>query len=299
MTRTTSSGLTRLLFVRHGRAVVNEAGVIGGPNSCTGLSDLGRRQTQALLARLEAHPVEVDVVLTSVLPRAIETAAILAPVLGGSVAAQDCELCELHPGEADGMTWLEWLERYDFDPRVEVERELAPGAESMITFARRARTAVDRVATEHAGRSVALVVHGGLIVAGTLHLLGFDESVLKGDRALWLEPDNTSLTEWRRDDATGRWTLLRFNDAAHLEGLAPSRWLDRLPNGVVVAGVDVAVLHRPPGGRPGGGAIVTPLGSWRAVAPPSGVPMGPSSTAPAPGDQLGRPGGQVVHRVDR
>jgi probable phosphoglycerate mutase len=140
-------------------------------------------------------------------------------VLGGLVAEQDCDLCELHPGEADGMTWLDWLERYDFDPRAEVERELAPGGESMLSFARRARDAIERVVDEHAGRSIVLVVHGGFIVASTLHFLGFDESVLQGDRALWLEPDNTSLTEWRRDDATGRWTLLRFNDAAHLEAL--------------------------------------------------------------------------------
>jgi len=211
--------VTRLLFVRHGRAVVNESGVIGGPIACTGLSDLGRRQTDALWARLERHPVPVDVVLTSILPRAIETATRLAPAFGSQVALEDCDLCELHPGEADGMTWADWYERYAFDPQVEVEREIAPGGESLVSFARRARAAIERVAEEHAGRSVALVVHGGLIVAATLHLLGFDEQVLGGDRTLWLEPENTSLTEWQRDDGTGRWTMLRFNDAAHLEGL--------------------------------------------------------------------------------
>jgi len=214
--------MTRLLFVRHGRAVVNESGIIGGPNTCTGLSDLGRRQAAALRDRLLAHPPEVDVVLTSVLPRAIETAEILAPAFGAAPpATQHCDLCELHPGEADGMEWGDWFATYGFDPRVETARELAPGGESMLSFAHRARAAVERVADEHRGRSVALVVHGGVIVAATLHLLGFDESILEIDaHSLWLEPENSSLTEWRRDDATGRWTMLRFNDAAHLEGLA-------------------------------------------------------------------------------
>ena len=212
--------VTRLLFVRHGRAVVNESGVIGGPIACTGLSDLGRRQTDALRARLERHPVAVDAVLTSILPRAIETATRLAPAFGSQVALEDCDLCELHPGDADGMTWGEWYGQYGFDPQVEVDRAIAPGGESLVSFGQRARTAVDRVAAEHAGRTVAVVVHGGVIVAATLHLLGFDEDVLKGERTLWLEPENASLTEWQRDDATGRWTMLRFNDAAHLEGLA-------------------------------------------------------------------------------
>ena len=214
-------GMTRLLFVRHGKAVVNESGMIGGPGTCTGLSDLGRRQAAALRDRLLAHPVAIDDVVTSVLPRAIETAAVLAPALGGATATEHCDLCELHPGEADGLSWGEWYEKYGFDPQVEVGREIAPGGESMLSFARRARGAVERVAAEHQGRSVALVVHGGVIVAATLHLLGFDESILEsGSRSLWLEPDNTSLTEWHRDVATGRWNLIRFNDAAHLEGIA-------------------------------------------------------------------------------
>ena len=215
------AGTTKLLFVRHGRAVVNESGIIVGPKTCSGLTELGRRQAEALRDRLIEHPRAIDAVLTSVLPRAIETAQILAPALGGSVATEHCDLCELHPGEADGLSWGEWFTQYGFDPRVEVRRELAPGGESLVSFAHRARTAVERVADEHAGTSVALVVHGGVIVAATLHLLGFDEDVLDSpERALWLEPENSSLTEWHRDDASGRWTMIRFNDAAHLEGLA-------------------------------------------------------------------------------
>ena len=54
-----------------------------------------------------------DVLYASVLPRAIETARLLAPALagrdadGGDRAAlepvNECGLCELHPGEADGL----------------------------------------------------------------------------------------------------------------------------------------------------------------------------------------------------
>ena len=30
------------------------------------------------------------------------------------------------------------------------------------------------------------------------------------------QAENTSLTEWRRDDGADRWTLVRYNDFSHL-----------------------------------------------------------------------------------
>jgi probable phosphoglycerate mutase len=209
---------TRLLLVRHGRAGAGDEGIIAGAKGCTGLSNLGRQQAEALRDRLASADTEVDVVLTSVLPRAIETAAIVGPAIGEAVS-QDCDLCELHPGECDGMRWEEWRANGGFDPMTDPDRPLSPGGESLVTFARRAVAAVDRVVAEHAGASIALVVHGGFIAAATLHLLGFDESLLRGERTMWLDPENTSLTEWHRDDQRRQWTLLRYNDAAHLETL--------------------------------------------------------------------------------
>jgi probable phosphoglycerate mutase len=209
-----------LLLIRHGAANAADAGVIAGVKGCTGLSDRGRRQAEALRDRLAAHPIEVDLVRTSVLPRAIETAAIIAPTLGGGVAAQDCDLCELHPGECDGMTWEQWREAYGFNPAVDLDREMSPGGESVIGFARRVIAALDALVTEHAGRSIALVVHGGVIAASMLHLLGVDEEAVRRGRPFWFDPENTSLTQWQRDDDSGHWSLLRYNDAAHLEAPA-------------------------------------------------------------------------------
>ena len=48
--------ITRLLIARHGEARCNVAGLAGGDKTCTGLTDLGRRQVQLLAARLrEEH----------------------------------------------------------------------------------------------------------------------------------------------------------------------------------------------------------------------------------------------------
>jgi broad specificity phosphatase PhoE len=48
----------------------------------------------------------VDALLASILPRAVETAELIAPALGldPDSVDQDCDLCELHPGECDGMS---------------------------------------------------------------------------------------------------------------------------------------------------------------------------------------------------
>ena len=163
--------------------------------------------------------------LTSVLPRAIETAEIIAPALGGGTATQHCELCEIHPGEADGITWEEFEERYRRSrASTSPYSSAAPGSESWAEFFVRVGAALRRSADEHAGRTVVIVCHGGVIEGSFVSLgnqplrRGFDLSI-----------ENTSITEWLRPpDGAGlgfgpvpyagevRWRLVRFNDSAHL-----------------------------------------------------------------------------------
>ena len=103
----------KLIFVRHGDAFAGLRGVIPGPLGCLGLTDLGRRQAQALHDSIAADPdFSVDVLVTSMLPRAIETAGIIAPALGFAEVPQDCDLCEVHTGEADGLDWADYASRF-------------------------------------------------------------------------------------------------------------------------------------------------------------------------------------------
>src|SRR4051812_23112762 len=75
---------TRIVLIRHGESQCTVDGVVGGDRGCTGLSDEGRRQCGQLRERLlrTGELAGTDVVLTSVLPRAIETAELIAPGLG-------------------------------------------------------------------------------------------------------------------------------------------------------------------------------------------------------------------------
>jgi probable phosphoglycerate mutase len=191
-------------------------GVVGGRSGCTGLSPVGVAEAEALRTRL-AHSGEladVAAVYVSILPRALETAAIVAPGLGGLVAVPDCDLCELHPGEADGLTWAEFSARFggpDWD--VDPDRVLAPGGESWTGFVGRVSTVLGALAERHAGQLVVVFCHGGVVEASIESFLPVDT----GRGRLKLRTSHTSLTEW--EVATDGWRLLRYNDAAHLAGV--------------------------------------------------------------------------------
>jgi probable phosphoglycerate mutase len=192
--------------------------VVGGHEGCRGLSDLGRRQVEALRDRLAATgEVRADALVASVLPRAIETAEILAPALGGLPVVQDCDVCEQHPGEGDGLSWQEFESRYRpegwrFDPY----EPIAPGGESVAEFNARVARTLTRLADENRGGTVVVACHGGVVSASMITFLGlpFHGGLTQ------LFSDNTSLTEWvlPDDDAAHPhpWRLVRYNDAAHL-----------------------------------------------------------------------------------
>jgi probable phosphoglycerate mutase len=205
---------TRIVIVRHGEAVCNAEEYIGGHESCRGLTALGVRQVEALAARL-ARTGELDgaaAFYTSILPRAIETAAILAPSLGNASFVQSCALCERHAGEADGLSWADYSERYMRQslPGDEPELPLAPGGESWTGFLDRASSALTELALAHPGRLVVVVAHGGVIDSSMIRFLDLADHGV----GVRLHPEHASMTEWQHIGS--KWRLVRYNDAAHL-----------------------------------------------------------------------------------
>ncbi|MDP9401753.1 MAG: histidine phosphatase family protein [Actinomycetota bacterium] len=218
-----ATDVTRLVLIRHGESQATVDGVVAGERGCTGLSDLGRRQAEALRDRLAATgELAADVLVASTLPRAIETAELIAPALGVGEIVQVHELCELQPGECDAMTWEEYDQRYGVDMKANPYTPIAPGGESMAEFNVRVGTALAVLTEQHAGRSVVVACHGGVVVASMVSFLG-----LPAHRPLVVEMPvtNTSITEWERRAGAGAyvsppWRLLRYNDAAHLAGVS-------------------------------------------------------------------------------
>jgi probable phosphoglycerate mutase len=215
---------TRIVMVRHGESRAQELRIVGGHEGCTGLSDRGRAQVAALRDRLaETGELGDDVVLyASLMPRAVETAEILAPALGDLAVVQDCDLCENHPGEGDGIPWDEFEARYPMPTTGwSADHRRDPGGESWNEMATRVARGIDGLVDRHPGRTVVVATHGGTIVQAMLRFLAIDPQ--SDARRAWFSPENSSLTEFRRaanpyQRATLDWELVRFNDVAHLTG---------------------------------------------------------------------------------
>jgi probable phosphoglycerate mutase len=151
-----------------------------------------------------------------VLPRAVETAEILAAALSRPDVVQDCSLCTWHtPAEADGRPWVDYRRQSSLAGGG-MFRPFEEGNESWSELVGRAGRTLEQIAARHAGETAVVVTHAevvkcSLIAFGGLPLApGFDLDVAPTSITEWVtagDPD-----AWPRP----RWTLVRLNDSAHL-----------------------------------------------------------------------------------
>ncbi len=206
---------TRVVLVRHGESDVTVRRVIGGPRSCTGLSELGVLQAERLRDRLaESGELEASALYSSEYPRARETADIIAPALGLEVVV-DADFGEHDPGpDCDGLSFQEFVDSFGMpDWETDPFGVTFPGGESIGEFHQRVGAAWSRAVRAHRGGVIVIACHGGVVDVLMRQVLrspmtgGFDLHTL-----------NTSLTEFVHS-RPGRWQLVRYNDTAHLRGL--------------------------------------------------------------------------------
>ena len=206
--------MTRIVLIRHGQALAYTEQTVSG-HACKGLSEHGRAQAERLRERLirSGELRDATAFYASLMRRAHETAEIIAPAVGDGTLeiAQDCGLCEQHPGEADGILWSEYDERYGAIDSIYHEdrtRVGAPGSESVDMMVERVAIALDRLAKEHPDETIVVACHGGVI--------GCSFEALAGVRlnSLVRYTENTAITEWLHTERG--WELQRYNDCAHL-----------------------------------------------------------------------------------
>jgi probable phosphoglycerate mutase len=213
---------TRMVLVRHGESRAQQMHTVGGHDGCTGLSDQGRRQAQALARRLSdtAELADASVLYASFMARAVETASIIAGAVGGGLdVVQECDFCEFHPGEADGLSWREQQSRWPMPTPFDADHRRAPGSETWNEMAERVGRGLDAVVDRHPGETIVIVCHGGVIIQALARWIGLD---LSSDASpAWFDPANTSLTECRLGSSphsarSAGLKLVRYNDHAHL-----------------------------------------------------------------------------------
>ena len=157
---------TRLLLIRHGQSVWNASRRWQG-HSDAPLSELGRRQAREAAEALADEPVAG--LYSSDLRRAFATAQIVGEP-HGLVPVADARLRELDVGAWGGLTraqiearWPDALAAFDRgDPDAR-----AVGGETRRELERRVRAALDELAARHAGDTLVVVAHGGVLAAVT------------------------------------------------------------------------------------------------------------------------------------
>lgn len=204
------------------------------------LSDLGRRQAEALSRRLAEEAASISALYASPLQRASDTARALTGL--GEIRCLE-DLREIGCGEVDGWPLSQVRERYpdlwEANLRQDDPDFRWPGGESYRELRDRSLAALDRIAAAHPGERVAVVTHAGVLsqVIGWLH---------GTSPAEWAKfrPGNCSLTEveWAGDCGTVR----TFDDRSHLAGINPEE--ERRPSDEARSARESGANTCPPGG---------------------------------------------------
>jgi 2,3-bisphosphoglycerate-dependent phosphoglycerate mutase len=208
--------VTQLYLIRHGQAYCNVRpfGLIAGMRGDAGLTPLGRAQAERLRDRLTATgEIEADVLISSTLPRARQTAEIIAPAFALPIEL-DGDVQEQRVGDLDGLPWEDVKDQL---PNVWEEpfKPFGPGGENWGQFNLRVGTALNRILHAHEGKTIVVVCHGGVIDASFLVFFGMN-TLTPAAAAFYTR--NTSITLWERREIEGytlRWRLARYNDDLH------------------------------------------------------------------------------------
>lgn len=206
----------RLILIRHG---VVDYGQVGFRQSPRGrqwdppLSEEGHRQAKLLAAELvELEPPALT--LCSPFRRCRQTIAPFVDATGVEPVFDE-DLGEVFVGDWEGESFEQILDSDEEVARRFKEREpiwmFAPGGERGPQLRERVVGAVERALAAHPEGDVFAFVHGGVINAYLIHILGIR------DQDMFFLPENTSLNIVRVD---GDARSLRFiNDVRHLFGL--------------------------------------------------------------------------------
>lgn len=186
-----------LAFIRHGQTDWNLEQRLQGSTDIP-LNDTGRGQARDAVAMLEG--VDWEVIVSSPLSRARETATIIAAGLGIELGPAYDELVERDYGQGEGATAEVIAERWP--------DHLYPGLESLESVVARGEAALERIDAEYGDRNTLIVCHGTIIRYTLAHLAGRPFEQIR----------NGSVSTFERDGEA--WRVLTVNDEPLTEFVA-------------------------------------------------------------------------------
>lgn len=218
---------TRIVLVRHGETDhTTDKRFSGGLASANpGLNDLGRRHVRETAEWLASVADQIDVVISSPVRRTLESAEIVAEVLGKDEVLVDDGFAEMEFGRWDGLTFMEVSEQHPEDLQAWMgDLDHPPGGgESFRQVEARVLAGLERVIEAHAGRTIALVSHVTPIKTLVAHALG---APLDSLYRMELQPASITMLSWFLGGAEGdqpmaSMRLFNATPGAHWSGAFP------------------------------------------------------------------------------
>jgi broad specificity phosphatase PhoE len=189
---------TTIGLLRHGQTNWNIdfrlQGVTDIPLNETGIEQA--RIAGAVLADLSLQGQPWDLILTSPLSRARDTAVMVGEAIGIPGVSVEELLLERSFGEAEGLSHEEWKSKYNDTNHV-------PGGETLEQLEARAWILLQRLVDHHEGKRVLTVSHGALIRT-LLRLVSKGEFPRDGERL-----GNACLSIFEHSPERG-WTVLSY-----------------------------------------------------------------------------------------
>jgi probable phosphoglycerate mutase len=199
---------TQVIIVRHGQTEWNIAGIRQG-HLDSRLTVRGEAQAKALAQRLARE--QFSAIYSSDLGRAVQTAMAIADITGHEIVT-DARLRERHLGIFQGLNAEETTAKYPAERRL--LRSIGPdyvipGGESMRQQVERNVGYLNELAQKHAGDTIVVVTHGGVVSGFFRHTLA-----IPLDAPRRFEFVNAGINVFFREN--GNWMLLTWGDVSHL-----------------------------------------------------------------------------------
>lgn len=201
---------TTLYLIRHGETDWNMSGHWQG-HADVPLNDVGQQQAELLAQRLRSERVRFDVLYSSDLARAYQTAWVVGEAIGVPVELLPA-LREIDLGTWSGLTRDQIQIRFPVEFALLDQGQDVPrgGAETLSALRKRVVDVVEAIMAQHLGETLAFVTHGGPIRMLIAHATGEPDV----NRMKFHHIGNTSISIVRHN--LNGWQIVQLNDMQHL-----------------------------------------------------------------------------------
>ena len=157
----------KIYLVRHGETGWNKEGRLQGRKDIS-LNQHGIAQMEDIGKWFCDTNVPFDEIIISPLRRAVESAAIIAEIVGFKKEAivQESLMLERSFGDAEGLLWQERLESGLTDEEL--------GMETVDEVCNRARDCITKIMDHYKGKNILIVAHGAILKAMLVALTNGD-----------------------------------------------------------------------------------------------------------------------------